>query len=245
MRTGFPYRTAFAAAVILAAASSAFAAQREGAPAPRENAREEGAAPAAGSAEAESERPDPQAVQERLRRWQDLTAEERRKLVELYRRFQSLPEPERRQIRERLQEWQKMPQQERQRIRARYRQFNQAATGRREALRRRATRWGAMAEVRRTFIRRALGVLKELPKEKIEELKALPPDERRNALTGILAQHGVEIPDASEGTGRRRGQGSPRTREAPAEDQPPVPPEEGTEGGQGPARIQRRRGGRE
>ena len=244
MRTGFLYGTALAAALLTAPASFVFAAESDLPPPQRQSAPEEAGAAAVESPEAADEKPSPQVVQEQLRRWQELTPQERQRLIELYRKFQSLPEPNRRLLRERLGEWRKMPQQQRQRIRGRFRRFAQAGGEHREALRGRAMRWRAMGEERRFFIRKALAVLTELPKETIDQLKALPSDQRREALVEILAQHGVEIPGAA-GDAPRRGERARHRLESPEESPPPArDDEEATQGPQRPA-GNRRRGGRQ
>jgi hypothetical protein len=88
-----------------------------------------------------------------------------------------------------------------------------------------------MPEERRLFLKRALAVLKELPPERIEELKKLTPEKRRQELRTILQKKGIEIPEPASrrqreetrpGTGRGAGEG-PRGSQGPQEPKAPQP----------------------
>ena len=135
--------------------------------------------------------PPDEVLKQRLARWRSLPPDQRRRLLERYREFHKLPPNVRRRIQKQSARWEKMPPEEKKQIRNRLQYFKKLGTGARQRLRRRLAAWRAMPEERRLFVRRVLAALKELPPEKIEELKKLPPEKRRVKLLQYLKSKGI------------------------------------------------------
>ena len=166
---------------------------------------------------------------ERIRRWRALTPKKRRKLMELHHRYKKLPEKTRAGIDMRFEKWRRLSPEEKRRMRERLGRFRGLDERKRKGFRRRLTAWRSMSDERREFLRKALAVLKKLPPEKIEELKNMPPAQRRGALRAIFKEHGLEMPRGGRQKGRQgaeRGQ-RPGVREGGGSKRRP----EGDEGG--------------
>jgi hypothetical protein len=152
--------------------------------------------------------------QARLARWRALPPEEQKRLKERYEAWQKLPEDRKTAIREHMNAWRQMPPDAKKKVMDRMREYHQLPPDRNERMRRHWEAWSRMSPERKALARRVAGILRELPKEEIQRLKAMPLDERRAALKDLLAAKGVEImpmpPAVGRGGDGERGPGRNR-----------------------------------
>jgi len=145
---------------------------------------------------------------ERLRRWNEMPPEERRKLMERYDRYKQLTDEVRESIKGRHDRWEKLSDEEKERIKKRFERFHSMSEEEKQHIRGRMQQWRSMSQERRTFLREATKILKTLPPEKLEELKKHSPEDRRRRLREIFEEHGLKIE-------RRNGNSSVERQDAP------------------------------
>jgi hypothetical protein len=151
--------------------------------------------------------------QARLARWRALSPEEQQRLKERYEAWEKLSDSEKKAIRDRMEAWNKLTPEARQQYMERLSQYRRMSPEDRERLKRHWEAWRAMTSEQRRLARRVAEVLKDLPKDQLQSLKAMPLDERRAALRKILADKGIDVtplpPAAGQGEGQSWGQNRP------------------------------------
>lgn len=158
------------------------------------------------ASENESEHGDPHQQRMRMERFRALPPEKQKELIERYKAFQQLPEDQQRRLRMRLRRWHEMSAEDRKKTMDRYRQFREMPLERHRQMRRRWGAWQAMPEERKQLIRRALAVIRDIPPDEMEKIKALPEEQRREALKEILRQNGVDVSSIGNDGGAREDQ---------------------------------------
>ena len=128
-------------------------------------------------------------ARERAReRWEKMSPDQRRQLLEHYKRWNTMSQEERMRVRENYERWKNMSGDQQRKLRRRMNNMNEMPESQRREMQRRMEMLRQLPPERQRLIAAFLRRLKQMPPEQLEQLRRLPIPQRKQALQKILRE---------------------------------------------------------